>query len=85
MTKTFTSEEDKETQILFDEPVRIHAGETYSLLQFIFGPPGHRGNEGETSVTCEESGVTFKFEYCPASSNGSSVDMGQCPILYFYV
>jgi hypothetical protein len=81
MTET---EENHIYKVMFDKPVKLKAGETMTLSICINDSNSYYGSNGNTSVTSEESGITFTFTECPGSENGTSVESGQIPEIYFY-
>ena len=68
--------------VLFDRPVSLEANKQYMLKSVIEGPLSWYGADGQTSA--ESGGVQFSFSSSDnADSNGTSVEMGQFPVIIF--
>ena len=68
--------------IMFDEPLRIKENTYHDIFVLLDGPPSYAGDDGRQNVV--EEGVCFVFENSTGSTNGTSFDEGQIPILLFY-
>ena len=69
-------------EVSFEEPIRIKENIFYDIFVLLDGPPSFAGDDGRQEV--KEEGVTFTFENCFGSTNGTSYDEGQIPNLLFY-
>lgn len=67
--------------VLFPEPVKVEAGEVYTISGSISGPRSLYGQGGEKTVTCD--GVQFMFCSSEHSNNGTSVFHGQFPQIIY--
>lgn len=67
--------------VLFPEPVKVMAGDVYTISGSISGPRSLYGQGGEKTVMCD--GVQFMFCSSDQSNNGTSVFHGQFPQIIF--
>ena len=68
--------------IMFNDPLRIKENIHHDIFVLLDGPPSFAGDDGRQNVV--EEGVSFVFENSTGSTNGTSYDEGQIPILLFY-
>ncbi|KAI6211670.1 BTB domain-containing protein [Aphelenchoides besseyi] len=76
-------------RIPFAEPVEITPGCTYIASALLKGPDSFYGSKGlrriarQTIHAKASNAVTFLFTFAAGTNNGTSVDDGQIPCLYF--
>jgi hypothetical protein len=76
--------EDKFFVWMFDTPVRIKAGESYSCVVELKGGNSWYGSTSVTTTVGEED-VTFTFTDCTGSNNCTCSVEGQIPEIYYYL
>lgn len=78
-TKTF--------RVNFKQPVEISPNVSYTACVTMKGVDSYYGAQGKSTVSIEaenKTKVTFKFNYSSGCNNGTSVEDGQIPELYFH-
>lgn len=70
-------------RFLFDKPVTVKSGERHSCIVRIRNGNTYSGSSGQSQIQAEQ-GVVFQFQQCSESSNGTGVDCGQVPEIYYY-
>lgn len=69
--------------LMFETPIDILAGNTYSLVsEFLGGPSTYHGHNGKAKVLVNEE-ITFEFSKCEGAENGTDIELGQFPEIYF--
>ncbi|GMS95329.1 hypothetical protein PENTCL1PPCAC_17504, partial [Pristionchus entomophagus] len=71
-------------KVSFREPVEIMNGVTYIASACIKGGDSHYGTKGLRRVVHPSGSPTFQFTYAAGNNNGTSVEDGQIPEIYFY-
>ena len=82
---TKDDEEEPESKIYhlkFPKPFRIRAGEKYTCTVMLYGTNTYYGSNGNAQVT-GDGDVVFDFMDASGSENGTSIDSGQVPTLYY--
>ncbi|VDP22348.1 unnamed protein product [Soboliphyme baturini] len=78
----------KTFKVLFSEPVKLEPCFPYIASAQISGPDSHYGSKGLQRVVFQPvcgPAVTFQFSYSGyGNNNGTSVEDGQIPEIYFY-
>eukprot|EP01017_Pseudomicrothorax_dubius_P050458 TRINITY_DN9564_c0_g1_i1.p1 TRINITY_DN9564_c0_g1~~TRINITY_DN9564_c0_g1_i1.p1 ORF type:complete len:162 (-),score=27.73 TRINITY_DN9564_c0_g1_i1:165-650(-) len=76
--------EDKIVRFKFPRPISVKAEENYTVVLIFTSGRCCYGEEGVVTTTGEKD-VIFTFAYCNGSSNGTSVESGLVPEIYYYV
>lgn len=69
--------------LLFSQPIVIQPNHWHVVSAKISGPSSDCGANGKRHVECD--GVTFQFRKSAVSNNGTDVDVGQIPELYYQI
>ena len=69
-------------KVSFKEPIEICANISYTICATIQGPDSYFGSKGVRKVVSGKT--TFQFFYNSGDNNGTSVEDGQLPELYYY-
>ncbi|ULT86357.1 hypothetical protein L3Y34_006204 [Caenorhabditis briggsae] len=69
--------------LLFSQPIVIQPNHWHVVSAKISGPSSDCGANGKHHVECD--GVTFQFRNSVVSNNGTDVNVGQIPELYYQV
>uniref|UniRef100_A0A1I7UJB5 DOC domain-containing protein n=1 Tax=Caenorhabditis tropicalis TaxID=1561998 RepID=A0A1I7UJB5_9PELO len=69
--------------LLFSQPIVIQPSHWHVVSAKISGPSSDCGANGKPLVECD--GVTFQFKNSVVSNNGTDVNVGQIPELYYQV
>ena len=75
--------EKKVHQLMFDKPIKVQAGEIHSCVMEVANGGSFYGNNGKDRVT-GEGDITFQFLACNGSFNGTGIQSGQIPEIYYY-
>lgn len=75
--------EDKIWKFMFDKPISIKSGEQYSCVVEITSGTSHYGTSGKNTIQGDQD-VTFTFTACSGSSNGTGIESGQVPEIYYF-
>uniref|UniRef100_A0A8R1DYZ2 RCR-type E3 ubiquitin transferase n=1 Tax=Caenorhabditis japonica TaxID=281687 RepID=A0A8R1DYZ2_CAEJA len=67
--------------LLFSQPIVIQPNQWHVVSAKISGPSSDCGANGRHSIECD--GVTFQFRNSVVSNNGTDVNVGQIPELYY--
>ena len=78
------SPESKIFKFLFDKPIRIKAGETFSYVQEAVGSYTCYSYYGNSEEYAGEKDVLFMFAECFSSSNYTKIACGLIPEIYYY-
>lgn len=78
--------ESKIYKCMFDRPMLVKGGDVHSCVVEIKGGSSHYGSSGMATVTENQEGrdITFTFQACNGSSNGTGIASGQIPEVYYY-
>ncbi|CAJ0569758.1 unnamed protein product, partial [Mesorhabditis spiculigera] len=75
-------------RVSFLKPVEIIPSITYTASACLKGPDSFYGSKGLRRIVLQPSSqtnnVTFQFTYAAGNNNGTSVEDGQIPEIYFY-
>jgi len=82
--KNDENREEKIYKFMFDRPVRVKAGESYSCVVDLKNGNSYYGSGGNTSPIGEQD-VMFTITDCIGSPNETSTSSGQIPEFYYYV
>lgn len=84
----FTCDGSTQTfRVNFKQPVEIQPNMSHTACVTMKGVDSYYGAQGKSIVSIEaenKSKVTFTFQYSSGCNNGTSVEDGQIPELYFY-
>lgn len=69
-------------QIFLDDPLLIQANRWYVIWASISGPSSDCGSSGQPFI-CTTDQVMFHFKPSKLSNNGSDVNSGQIPVLFY--
>ncbi|ESO11618.1 hypothetical protein HELRODRAFT_156237 [Helobdella robusta] len=79
----YSSQGNTETiKVMFKEPIEISPNVSYTACATIQGPDSYYGAKGVRKVVAGKT--TFQFFYNAGNNNGTSVEDGQLPEIYFY-
>ena len=69
--------------LMFENHIDILADKSYSIVsEFERGPISYKGRNGKAKVQVNEK-ITFEFSKCEGAKNGTNIEIGQFPEIYF--
>jgi len=84
VTKNLDNPEDKVFKFLFNKPIKVKSGDSYSCCVEFKNGNTYYGSGGLTNPVGEND-VTFTITSCLGSNNGTGPSSGQIPEIYYYV
>lgn len=84
ITKNLESPESKTYKFLFNKPIRVKAGDSYSCCLELRNGSTYYGSGGITNPVGQND-VTFTITNCIGSNNGTGPSSGQVPEIYYYI
>lgn len=84
VSKNLDNPEDKVYKFMFNRPIKVKAGDSYSCCVELKNGNTHYGSGGNT-MPMGEGDVSFTIAECIGSTNGTGPTSGQVPEIYYYV
>jgi hypothetical protein len=84
ITKNLDNPEDKVYKLMFNRPMKVKAGDSFSCCLELKSGNTHYGSGGNTNPV-GEGDVSFTISDCVGSTNGTGPTSGQVPEIYYYV